>query len=161
MGLTIECIKGPVALLGDASHPTLPYQGQGAAMAVEDGAILGLLLDQLQDRGLKTAPQEKHTQLTSLLKLYENMRKKRTEVNVVGAVLTRQFYHFSDGQGQIARDSELAQMSATKWQGASKWNWADAAYQKSLLGFNVLIDAEKKFDEWYRSGLRTALQRVL
>ncbi|KAK5025884.1 hypothetical protein LTR13_010348 [Exophiala sideris] len=36
--------KGSVALLGDACHPTLPYQGQGAAMAVEDGASLGRLL---------------------------------------------------------------------------------------------------------------------
>ncbi|RJE21241.1 FAD binding domain protein [Aspergillus sclerotialis] len=30
--------KNRTALLGDACHPTLPYQAQGAAMAVEDGA---------------------------------------------------------------------------------------------------------------------------
>ncbi|MED5358994.1 MAG: FAD-dependent monooxygenase [Pseudomonadota bacterium] len=27
-------------LIGDAAHPTLPYLAQGAAMAVEDAAIL-------------------------------------------------------------------------------------------------------------------------
>ncbi len=36
--------KGSVALLGGACHPTLPYQAQGAAMAVEDGATIGKLL---------------------------------------------------------------------------------------------------------------------
>ena len=34
-------ISGRVALLGDAAHPMLPFMGQGAAMAIEDGVILG------------------------------------------------------------------------------------------------------------------------
>jgi salicylate hydroxylase len=34
-------IEGPVALLGDAAHPMLPFMGQGAAMAIEDGVVLG------------------------------------------------------------------------------------------------------------------------
>jgi salicylate hydroxylase len=34
-------VKGPIALLGDAAHPMLPFMGQGAAMAIEDGVILG------------------------------------------------------------------------------------------------------------------------
>ena len=32
--------KGPVTLLGDAAHPMLPYLAQGAAMAIEDAAVL-------------------------------------------------------------------------------------------------------------------------
>jgi 5-deoxy-D-glucuronate isomerase len=28
-------------MLGDAAHPTTPYLGQGACMAIEDGLILG------------------------------------------------------------------------------------------------------------------------
>ncbi len=28
-------------LLGDAAHPMLPYMGQGASCAIEDGVILG------------------------------------------------------------------------------------------------------------------------
>jgi 2-polyprenyl-6-methoxyphenol hydroxylase-like FAD-dependent oxidoreductase len=32
--------KGAVTLLGDAAHPMLPYLGQGAAMAIEDAAVL-------------------------------------------------------------------------------------------------------------------------
>jgi salicylate hydroxylase len=32
-------------LLGDAAHPTLPFMAQGAAMAIEDGVILGRALE--------------------------------------------------------------------------------------------------------------------
>jgi len=32
-----------VALLGDAGHPMMPHQSQGACMAVEDAAALGIL----------------------------------------------------------------------------------------------------------------------
>ena len=32
--------RGPVTLLGDAAHPTLPFLAQGAAMAIEDAFIL-------------------------------------------------------------------------------------------------------------------------
>ncbi len=31
---------GPVAILGDAAHPMLPYLAQGGAMAIEDAAVL-------------------------------------------------------------------------------------------------------------------------
>lgn len=34
-------ISGRTALLGDAAHPMLPYMGQGASCAIEDGVILG------------------------------------------------------------------------------------------------------------------------
>jgi salicylate hydroxylase len=33
--------RGPIGLLGDAAHPTLPYLAQGAAMAIEDGLVAG------------------------------------------------------------------------------------------------------------------------
>ncbi len=36
--------SGPVALLGDAAHPMLPFLAQGAAMAIEDAAVLGRCL---------------------------------------------------------------------------------------------------------------------
>ena len=33
--------KGRVVMLGDAAHPMTPFLGQGAAMAIEDGLVLG------------------------------------------------------------------------------------------------------------------------
>ena len=36
--------QGRVSLLGDACHPTLPFMAQGAAMAIEDAAVLARCL---------------------------------------------------------------------------------------------------------------------
>lgn len=54
-----------VTLLGDAVHATLPYLAQGAAMAMEDGAVLARALTQ-------------ESELASALKLYERNRYERT-----------------------------------------------------------------------------------
>lgn len=40
---------GPIALLGDAAHPMLPFLGQGAALALEDAVVLGRALEQFAD----------------------------------------------------------------------------------------------------------------
>lgn len=36
--------KGPIGLIGDAAHAMLPFQAQGAAMGIEDAAVLAPLL---------------------------------------------------------------------------------------------------------------------
>jgi salicylate hydroxylase len=41
--------RGPMALLGDAAHPMLPYLAQGAAMAIEDAAVVAQCLAQTPD----------------------------------------------------------------------------------------------------------------
>ena len=41
---TLRWSQGPVALLGDAAHPMLPYLAQGAAMAIEDAAVVAQCL---------------------------------------------------------------------------------------------------------------------
>lgn len=124
-------------------------------MAVEDGAILALLLAGLQKGGLTSTSEDKHAQLTSTFQLYEKLRKKRTETNVAGAVRTRQFYHLHDGEEQVDRDRELSELPSSKWQSGCKWNWGDAPHQKSLLGFDVLGDAENRFQEFFNESKRT------
>jgi salicylate hydroxylase len=57
---------------GDACHPMLPYLAQGANSAVEDGAVLGLLLGHVKS---------KH-QLPQALSMYERLRKSRGEAIV-------------------------------------------------------------------------------
>lgn len=46
--------RGPIALLGDAAHPTLPFLAQGANLAIEDAYVLARLCDEhaTLDRGL-------------------------------------------------------------------------------------------------------------
>jgi salicylate hydroxylase len=40
----VPSANGPVALLGDAGHAMLPFAAQGAAMAIEDAAVLAACL---------------------------------------------------------------------------------------------------------------------
>ena len=56
---------GPVTLLGDACHATLPFLAQGAAMAIEDAAVLSRCLSEGAD-------------IPGSLKRYEDLRKSRT-----------------------------------------------------------------------------------
>jgi 6-hydroxynicotinate 3-monooxygenase len=58
--------RGRVVLLGDACHAMTPYMGQGAAMAIEDGAMLMRCLEASRD------------DLDYALCLYEANRKDRT-----------------------------------------------------------------------------------
>jgi salicylate hydroxylase len=58
--------EGGVGLIGDAAHAMLPFQAQGAAMAIEDAAILAPLL--------MTEPDAE-----SAFRRYEAMRRPRVE----------------------------------------------------------------------------------
>ncbi len=57
--------EGVVTLLGDACHPTLPFMAQGAAMAIEDAAVLACCL------GTESA-------VGAGLRRYEDLRRERT-----------------------------------------------------------------------------------
>ncbi len=67
-------------LLGDAAHPTLPFMAQGAAMAIEDGAILARALE--ATRSVATA-----------LDLYQLTRYARTTRVQVGSDELGKLYH--------------------------------------------------------------------
>jgi salicylate hydroxylase len=41
--------EGPITLIGDAAHPMLPFLAQGAALAIEDAAVLAECLSQSDD----------------------------------------------------------------------------------------------------------------
>jgi salicylate hydroxylase/6-hydroxynicotinate 3-monooxygenase len=57
-----------VTLLGDACHPMTPYMAQGAAMAIEDAAVLSRCLDGVERGGVANA-----------FRRFEATRKARTE----------------------------------------------------------------------------------
>ena len=60
-------VNDRLALLGDAAHPFLPHQGQGAGCAIEDAAALSVVLE-------KDTPRE---EIPTRLKLYESIRYER------------------------------------------------------------------------------------
>ncbi|KAH6667461.1 putative salicylate hydroxylase [Halenospora varia] len=141
--------KNRTALLGDACHPTLPYQAQGAAMAVEDGAVIGYLIGELNRRlEIENTPNINYGDaIQSLLQLYEKSRKHRTTVNVLGAQENRVMYHLKDGLEQMKRDAELKDFDFIE--GHSNMTLANPSYQKDLLGFDALKDAARAFGEWW------------
>jgi salicylate hydroxylase/6-hydroxynicotinate 3-monooxygenase len=51
----VRWTEGNVTLLGDACHPMTPYMAQGAAMAIEDAAVLSRCLDGTDRDGVATA----------------------------------------------------------------------------------------------------------
>ena len=138
--------KGNVVIIGDASHPTLPYQAQGAAMAVEDGVILGRLLGRFASNMAGSTTEATRVDVSATLKLFEQLRKHRTTVNVLGAVNNRKLFHMEDGVEQEERDEILR---STNWttQTATDFAWNDLDYQTDMLGFDFIADADKAFDK--------------
>lgn len=64
--------KNRLVLLGDACHPMMPSFGQGAASAMEDAAVLGVVLRNA----------DRPEQLASRLEIWENLRKPRASAAV-------------------------------------------------------------------------------
>ena len=74
--------KGRIILLGDAAHPMLPFLAQGAAMAIEDGAVLADCISSYKDK-------EKS------LKYFEQIRKPRTSFVQLAARRNAKILHLS------------------------------------------------------------------
>ena len=74
--------EGAVTLLGDACHPTLPFLAQGAAMAIEDAAVLA---------GCLTAADA----VPAALKRYEDLRRRRTAGVQKGSRLNARLFHLT------------------------------------------------------------------
>jgi salicylate hydroxylase len=110
-------------------------------MAVEDGAVIGFLLGRLQSDPTLWSKENNKGAISVALKLYEKLRKKRTTLNVLGAVQAQAFYHLSDGPEQLERDRLLSELPSLHWESRCKWNWGDVDYQRELLAFDPLADA--------------------
>jgi salicylate hydroxylase len=71
---------GRVTLLGDACHPTLPFMAQGAAMAIEDAAVLARCV-------------AAHDDVTTALARYESLRRSRTAAIQAGSRRNARVFH--------------------------------------------------------------------
>jgi salicylate hydroxylase len=74
--------EGPVTLLGDSCHPTLPFMAQGAAMAIEDGAVLSRCVADGDD-------------VPASLRRYESLRRERTARIQAGSRRNAKVFHMS------------------------------------------------------------------
>ena len=92
---------GRVTLLGDACHAMLPFWAQGAAQAIEDGAVLASCLAEIGRSGIPKA-----------LRLYESLRLPRTSRIQAASAENKTRFHLPDGPQQRARDAQLGDASA-------------------------------------------------
>jgi salicylate hydroxylase len=82
---------GPMTLLGDAAHPMLPYLAQGAAMAIEDAAVVAQCLARMPDDP------------AAALRTYEAVRRPRTRKVQRAAGRNGARYHLR-GPGRTLRN---------------------------------------------------------
>jgi salicylate hydroxylase len=100
---------GRVTLLGDACHPMLPFLGQGAGQAIEDGAALTACLQRFRD------------DLPAALQFYQSVRLPRTTRCQAQSRDNMTRFHLPDGPAQQARDAQMA-TGTTDWsQQAIAW----------------------------------------
>lgn len=100
--------SGRVTLLGDACHPMLPYLGQGANMAIEDGYVLARCIEAFAD------------DIPEALRRYEQLRVPRTTrvVNESAANVSR--WRLPASRDEAQTSSYIAgawsdQMSVRNW----------------------------------------------
>lgn len=130
-----------VALVGDACHPTLPHLAQGAAQAIEDGAVLAVVLSRLPN----TQPEAVH----KALRVYEMVRKDRAYALVDLASASGRALHLGEGAAKEQRDKQFAALKQGK--GPVPDKWADADVQREIYGFDCTKVAEESFEEFYNS----------
>jgi salicylate hydroxylase len=88
--------SGRVTLLGDSAHPMLPYLGQGACQALEDGAVLAL--------ALSASPGDP----VAALELYERTRRPRASQVVLTARARGVSNHLPSRWASWRRDAAIA-----------------------------------------------------
>lgn len=127
---------GCAVLIGDSCHPTLPHLAQGAALAIEDAAVLAVALSSLPD----TTPES----ITKSLKVYEILRKERAEMLVDLAAASGRSLHLGEGAAKEERDRQFAALKEKK--GSVPDKWADADVQKKIYGHDCVKVAEDEFN---------------
>ncbi|KAJ3877269.1 hypothetical protein F5051DRAFT_465110 [Lentinula edodes] len=132
-------VRGSVALVGDACHPTLPHLAQGAAQAVEDAGVLAVILSML--------PEASPDSINKALRVYERVRKERAETLVDLAAASCRTLHLGEGAAREERDKQFAALKATG--GPSPDKYLDAEVQKMIMGTDVMQMARVEFQRTF------------
>ena len=127
------------ALVGDACHPTLPHLAQGAAQAIEDGAVIAVVLSKL--------PEVTPEAINKALQVYEKVRMTRAYTLVELAAASGRAMHLGEGAAKEERDRQFAALKNGK--GPVPDKWADADVQKMIYGQDVMKIASDEFESIY------------
>jgi len=113
---------GRTTLLGDACHPMHPFMGQGAAMAIEDGAALAACLLAAGDGDpAETLRRYEQLRLPRVTRLQEMSRANKTR------------FHMPDGPAQQARDAQWAE-AGDRSPDALRWLYGFDASMPEIAG---------------------------
>jgi salicylate hydroxylase len=107
----VRWVDGPVVLIGDAAHPMLPFMAQGAAMALEDVAVLA---GKLQASG----------DVPAALRAYEERRWPRVARVQHKSIANGKLFHRRPGlarQGQWGLVSTVSRMAPGLAAGQLDW----------------------------------------
>ncbi|KAH6949523.1 hypothetical protein DER45DRAFT_624039 [Fusarium avenaceum] len=114
--------KEKLALLGDAAHPFLPHQGQGAGVAIEDAATLAVVLPE------GTSAE----QVSQRLQLYQDFRYERAH----------KIQEYSRKAGQDIKDEDFDMMEY------SNYNMGHDEWDHSTNRFRIWDWAQKPHLYW-------------
>ena len=89
--------------------------------------------------------------MPDLLRVYEAMRKRRTTVNIQGAIENRRLFQMADEREVEERNRELQEADLTDISKECRWGYADLRYQRQLMGFDTIRDAREQFEVWVRT----------
>ncbi|KAF2102918.1 FAD/NAD(P)-binding domain-containing protein [Rhizodiscina lignyota] len=118
-------------IIGDACHAMTPYLAQGAAMGIEDAAILGGLLEKYPTMDT----------IGKVITLYERLRIKRTARVAEASIDSRYFTQMPDGPKQEERDAWLVEHPGI-WKGH-----INIRSRKEFLDWLFGYDAYKALNE--------------
>ena len=100
--------KDHIVMLGDAAHAMLPFAAQGAAMAIEDAAVLALCI--------KAQPDD----LPAAFRNYESLRRGRIARVQRTSRRNGQIYHLK-GAPRIARDRTMQLLGGARLLARQDW----------------------------------------
>ncbi|KAK3906914.1 hypothetical protein C8A05DRAFT_11363 [Staphylotrichum tortipilum] len=133
----VTWVHGSVALVGDACHPTLPHLSQGAAMAIEDGAVLAEIVSKIPADKMHD-PET----MNKSLKVYELLRKPHCSALVDLAAHSGRILHLGAGKAKEERDREFKQNGKT---GSVPDKWASPDVQKMIYSNDCVKEADENY----------------
>jgi salicylate hydroxylase len=104
--------SGAIALLGDAAHAMLPFAAQGAAMAIEDAAVLANCLAEGRS--------ETAAEVAAALKRYGRLRRSRVARVQRAARQAGRIYHLT-GPAAMARDFTIRAIGPQRMLARQDW----------------------------------------
>jgi salicylate hydroxylase len=129
---------GNVALLGDACHPTLPHLSQGAAMAIEDGAVIAEVLS--------LSPSTDAASLAKSLRAYQLSRKEWCSNLVEMAYLSSLSLHLGEGKAREERDRMFRERGKD---GSVPDKWASPDVQKMIYTNDCVANIRRDFQQLF------------